>query len=95
MKVYFKITTWEEVTVDEKDEKDLFEKIKKGEITSSEDVYNNFSSANGKLETDVEEQMTVEENGGCGTIEVYDNNGVIKYTNGLPFDELVETKDNI
>lgn len=74
----FKITTWERVNVSEEHEQEVLQAIKEGKITSANDI---FCFLAGKEDvnieciklTDVEEQMTVEENGGCSTIEVIDN----------------------
>jgi len=77
----FKITTWERVNVSEEHEQKVLQAIKEGKITSSNDVFDfladkmDFRYINFRCiklsETD--EQMTVEENGGCSTIEVIDN----------------------
>ena len=83
MEFHFKITTWESVTVDEDIEKEVKKKIKKGEITSSNDIYNQFQSGvNHETMLEVDEQMTVEENGGASTIEIVDHNQKIIWKNG-------------
>jgi hypothetical protein len=74
----FKITTWERVNVSEEHEQEVLQAIKEGKITSANDVFD-FLADKGDMNieciklTETDEQMTVEENGGCSTIEVIDN----------------------
>tara|TARA_B100001094_G_scaffold300809_1_gene326516 strand:- start:546 stop:818 length:273 start_codon:yes stop_codon:yes gene_type:complete len=90
MKVHFKITTWEELTVNEEDEKELLEDIKNGKITASYQVYQNYGSAKHEIILEVEEQMTVEENDGCSTIEVYDDYNNLLFCNQLYGNEVIK-----
>ena len=77
----FKITSWERVSVDEKDEEQLLRLIKEGEITCANDVFNyDFDVDCSKL-AEADEQMTLEENGGSATIEVIGNNGDTIFSN--------------
>lgn len=82
----FKITTWERVTVSEDQEEKVLQAIKEGKIESAEDVFN-FLAEEGDMNVecrkldDCDEQMTVEENGGSATIEVFDGLKPI-YKNG-------------
>lgn len=80
MEFDFKITTWERVTVDPKDEQKVLELIKSGDITSANDVFNYVADAECNKLDDVDEQMTVEENGGEATIDVLED-GVCIYSN--------------
>jgi hypothetical protein len=77
----FKITTWERITVPEEHEQKILEKIKSGEITTSNDIFDLFEDSQMNILSEVEEQMSVEENGGCSTIEVFDGTKRI-YQNG-------------
>jgi hypothetical protein len=87
MKVDFKITTWERVEIPEENKDEVFAKIKDGTITSANDLFD-LTLENGKQMDlscnkliDVDEQMTVEENGGCSTIEVLDEDENFQFTN--------------
>ena len=99
MKFDFKITTWETVTVAEKYEKEVLDAIKSGEITSSDDVYNYLE---GKQDSDISclyniecvEQMTVDENGGCATIEVIKGLGDEIWNNAKEYN-FSEVNDNM
>lgn len=81
MHVDFKITIWERVEIPEEFEEEILEKIKDGTIASANDLFG-YQPKDGKgyLDLDCEklddtsEQMTVEENGGCSVVEVWDNN---------------------
>ena len=79
MKVDFKITTWERVEVPEEFQAQIIKGLEDGTITSSNDIFaitDDLNDGNGgcnySIIAEVEEQMTVEENGGCSTIEVVD-----------------------
>lgn len=80
MEFDFKITTWERVTVDPKDEKKILELIKSGDITSANDVFAYVFNAKCIKLDDVDVQMTVEENGGEATIDVLEDGDSI-YSN--------------
>ena len=81
MHVDFKTTIWERVEIPKEHEEEILEKIKDGTITSANTLFN-YQPKDGKgyLDLDCEklgdtsEQMTVEENGGCSTIEVWEDN---------------------
>lgn len=83
----FKITTWERVQVSAEHEQQVLEAIKNGEITSASDVHDFVDEQEGFVETqrlmEVDEQMTIQENGGCSTIEVFDDSREIIYKNGI------------
>jgi 23S rRNA G2445 N2-methylase RlmL len=80
MQFDFKVTAWERVNVDEKDEQKILQLIKEGKINSSADIFNHCDSASFEMIAETEEQMSVEENGGSSTIEVLDGQETI-YTN--------------
>ena len=81
MEFDFKVTTWERVTVEPEHEEQLLRLIKEGTITSASDVFSyDFDAECNKLD-DADEQMTVEDNGGCATIEVIGDNGENVFTN--------------
>jgi hypothetical protein len=79
MHIDFKITTWERVEIPKGMEREIFSKIEDGTISSANGLFS-FTPTDGsgyldltceKLE-DTDEQMTPEENGGCSTIEVWE-----------------------
>lgn len=78
----FKITTWEKVTVDEKHEEMIKEKIINGEITSANDIFKFVEDATCEKIDDVDEQMTLEENGGMSTIEIFNDDNELIWQNG-------------
>ena len=86
MKFDFKITTWERVTVREENEQEVLQAIKEGKIESAQDIFD-FLADKGDMNieceklTDVDEQMSVEDNDGASTIGVVDNGKTI-FSNG-------------
>lgn len=86
MKFDFKITTWERVTVKEENEQEVLQAIKNGKIESANDIYD-FLADKGDINieceilTEVDEQMSVEDNDGASTIEVVDAGKTI-FSNG-------------
>jgi hypothetical protein len=80
MEFDFKITTWERVTVPKEFEEKVLDGIKNRTITSSNDIHNICSGADYKKLDGVDEQMTIDENGGSATIEVMENGNMI-YSN--------------
>jgi hypothetical protein len=89
MKFQFKITTWEEVTVPEYLEGQVLEAVESGKIESAQDVFDWLSENGHEVDAecskidDVDEQMTVEENGGQSTIEVLDDGKYIFHNGEL------------
>lgn len=82
MHVDFKITTWERVEIPEGMEEQVLKAIKEGKIVSANDIWNEaYHEELDCIKLDIEEQMTVEENGGASTIEVIENEKTI-YQNG-------------
>lgn len=82
MNVDFKITTWERVEIAPEDEAKVLDAIKSGEVSTANDLIEFVENANyiGKID-ETDEQMTPEDNGGCSTIEVLDDNGNTILTN--------------
>ena len=84
MYIDFKITTWERIRIEDESLKDeIVTALKSGEITSADDVFELDKDAYREVLYDVEEQMTVEENGGFSTIEAYEDEGTLLYKNGI------------
>ena len=79
MKFQFKITTWEEVTVDEKDEARVLQALKDGEVDSANDVLDlvDPNGHNCAILSGLDVQMLPEENDGHPTIEVMDGGETI------------------
>ena len=80
MHIDFKITTWERIELPESEKEQILDKVKKGEFTSALDISNDIFGehdveCNHMIEVD--EQMTVEENGGQSTIEAFEGNDLI------------------
>lgn len=84
MYIDFKITTWERVYVPDEQKDNVLELLKNKTIESSNDMYNELDAEQLSLEKldEVEEQMTVEENGGMSTIEAFEDDGEIIFYNG-------------
>jgi len=81
MYIDFKITTWERIEIPEEHKEKVLKAIKNKEITSTNDMFDKFSNDfQISLEdlSEVDEQMTPEENNGCSTIEVYGEKTDIK-----------------
>lgn len=86
MEYYFKVTSWEKVTVPEDKEQLLLDAIKNGDIRYSSDVHDLFASDDDvypdcMLDPGTAMPMTVEDNKGRSTIEVM-NGGELIYKNG-------------
>lgn len=82
MYIDFKITTWERIHIKDESLKDkIVAALKSGEITSADDVFEFDEEAYIETLYEVESQMTVEENGGCSTIEAYEDKTLL-YENG-------------
>lgn len=78
----FKITTWERMWFDEND----LDKIKEI-ITNNKfhplDLWDDHIIYNTETLSDTDEYMTVEDNNGLNTIEMYNDNGILVYQNGV------------
>lgn len=84
--VDFKITSWERVSIDDERLDEVLEKIKNGEIQTSNDlVYtlNDDCSFEGVL-YETEEQLSLQDNDGYSTIEIIQD-GRTLYGNGHGF----------
>ena len=83
MHIDFKITTWDRVHILSQDEEEILLAIKNGELTSQQDF--SLLDVEGSWEKldDVDEQMSVEENDGQPTLEVWKNDDEKIYTNGV------------
>ena len=81
MQVDFKVTTWERINVPSEHEEKVIEKLQNGEIQNANDLSEYLESLDcwgvydGILE-ETSEQMSVEENDGCSTIEAIDDGGI-------------------
>ncbi len=82
MHIDFKITTWERVIVPNNLKDEVLQAIKDEKITSSNGLHDWLSENGHEVDTEysiipeVEEKMTVEENGGFSTIEVWENDSL-------------------
>ena len=86
MHVDFKITTWERVFIPESDREKVLELLKSKTVESAEDLFTELDPDTLIREEveDVSVQMTVEENEGNSTIEMYDETGSpIIWENGI------------
>lgn len=82
MYIDFKITTWERIHIEDESLKDkIVAALKSGEIASANDVFKFDEDADSEILYEVASQMTVEENGGCSTIEACEDKTLL-YENG-------------
>ena len=81
MQFDFKITTWERIEVSEEFEQEVLDGIKDGSITNGNGVFNVDENAECNTIDEVEEYMSLEDNGGASTIEVLEDGKTI-YENG-------------
>ena len=84
MKLHVKITTWQEIELNQ-DENVSLEEItellnKYGPSELWDDENERFSPSYENL-TETEEYMSVEENGGCATMELYDDDMKLLWSN--------------
>jgi hypothetical protein len=73
MHVDFKITTWERIEVPAEHEDKVKELVQSGAINNSTDMIDYFDDLEVRKIDDVDEYMTVSENGGCATLEVFED----------------------
>ena len=84
MKVDFKITIWERVRVPDNLSEEVLSKLKSGEISSSEDLYNFLEDGfESEFLLETGEQLLITENDGQATIEVVDEKRNIIFNNGI------------
>jgi hypothetical protein len=99
MHVDFKITTWERVEFDEEHNEAVKQAVIDGKIESANDLIN-FLADRGDVNIDceklieVDEQMTVEDNGGCSTVEIWEAVGTTQQM-VRTFGNGDEEKDNV
>lgn len=88
----FKITSWKRIQVPDEKVEEVIQKLKEGgcdapydllDEAENDDFYIDYCG----IDLECEEPMTVEENSGCSTQELYDNDGKIIYKNGTTKDE--------
>ena len=82
--VDFKVTIWERVHIDDESVEKVAEKIKKGIVTCSNDVYSEFDervAIECEILHETAEQMSLEENDNQSTIELFNANGETICTN--------------
>lgn len=82
MKTLFKITTWEIYQIPEELKEDVLIALKTGQITNGNELYefivtqSKDESCNWEVDSELNEYITPQENGGFSTIEVTDNSNV-------------------
>lgn len=85
MNVDFLVKTWEKIEVSDNIKDEVLEKIKSGEITCSNDICDNYPEEDWELKSEsmieYSEQVSLEDNGGCSTIYVFDDEGNDFYSN--------------
>lgn len=86
MKFDFKITAWERVEVPEELEAAVLEKVKSGDLRTTNEIISFVEDRGGSVSWEVipecEEYLTPQDNGGEATIEVMED-GEFLYTNSL------------
>jgi hypothetical protein len=81
MEIDFKITTWERVNVSDKNKEKVLQALQDGTIsTANELVESGLGEYLGKID-ETDENLTVEENGGCSTVEALEGGDTI-WSNG-------------
>ncbi|RPI69948.1 MAG: hypothetical protein EHM38_06990 [Geobacteraceae bacterium] len=77
MKIEYKVTTWERFDIEDKHREGLLEFLKENPKAAAMDIYNWYCDIGGdpyiEQTTNTDCEMTTDENGGCSTIEVYDD----------------------
>jgi hypothetical protein len=87
MQIDFKITTWERITIPQELEQEVIKAIQNEEITSADDLFEMFGDDcfHEGILTDVNQQMSIEENDYNATIEIINDKGntIFDNVNGL------------
>jgi hypothetical protein len=86
----FKITSWKRVRIPDEKVEEVIQKLKEGGCDAPYDLLDEDDDCyidSCGIDLECEEPMTVEENGGCSTQELYDNKDKIIYRNGTADDE--------
>jgi len=85
----FKVTTWERVNVPEELEEAVLKAVESGRIETSNELCDWLTNNGHEVDIEyeiipeVEEAITVEENGGCSTIEVRVSGEVVFHNGDL------------
>jgi hypothetical protein len=80
----FKISSWKRIYIPDDKVEEVIEKLKNGDVDTPYDLVEEegiYFNPSGHDE-ECEEPLTVEENDGASTQELYDNDGNIIYKNG-------------
>lgn len=74
MHIDFKVTCWERVEIPKEHEEKVKQALKEGKINSANDVFNldYDMSLDCDMLLDTSEQLSIEENGGYSTVEVWE-----------------------
>lgn len=80
----FKITTWERVYVPDGKEEEFLKLLKAKEIESANDMFTQDGNCMIERIDELDEQMSVDENGGYSTIEVFNKDNKLVFSNGEP-----------
>ena len=77
MKIDYKITTWERFEIEDEHKQALLDFLKENPRATGIDIYNWYSDMGGdpyvEVQSGTENVMSLEENGGYSTLEVFDN----------------------
>ena len=86
----FKITTWKRIRIPDEKLEEVIQKLKEGGCDAPYDIVDEIDDCyidSCDIDLEFEEPMTVEENEGASTQEIYNTNGEIIYKNGTADDE--------
>ena len=85
MSVDVKVTTWQRIKIDsEATEEQVLNVLKNG---SHFNLWDDEIAYDVEQLTDTEEELTPEENNGCSTIEVYNDEGALIWENATEYSE--------
>ena len=90
----FKITSWKRIHIPDERIEEVIQKLKESGCDAPYDLLDEDEDKDDAcyidscgIDLECEEPMTVEENSGCSTQELYDTDGEIIYRNGTANDE--------
>jgi hypothetical protein len=85
----FKITSWKRIQIPDERVEEVIQKLKEGGCDAPYDLLDegDFHIDYCGIDLECEEPMTVEENSGCSTQELYSSKGNIIYKNGIADDK--------
>lgn len=86
----FKITSWKRIQIPDEKVEEVIQKLKEGGCDAPYDLLDEDGDCyidSCDIDLECEEPMTVEENSGCSTQELFDTNDKIIYRNGPADDE--------